>query len=258
MSSNVSINTPLTRTEKLRLSRALYQLELYGLLFCPLHSVRDVATITVQAAKFLGKIPEGQLETLLCVRTFLLERITNFLHQVEEDFMEDFLSLGPHPFHSSPSSRWDDNDWFFAEDMYPLLQESWRENCLTRGLYALKIMFNASTPEARLDALDNTDFPETTITTALRLLQDQGTAEESNQEIIPALQSELTVDESETWTEAWSWACKTTPGLRSGSRGVDDPCAEGLRRWGYMIWDQRKLEDLGVLKLRYVGSNVPM
>jgi len=258
LSSNSSLNTSLTRIEKLRLSQAFYHLELYGLLFCPLHSARDVATITVQSAKFLGKITKGQLEAFLCVRNFLLERLTNFLGQVEEDFMEDFLSLGPHPFHISPSSRWESNDWFFAEDMYPLLQESWRENCLTRGLCALEIMFNASTAEARLDAMSNTDFPETTITTALRLLRDERTAEESLRGLNPALQTEPAVDESQIWTEALPWAQENAHGRRSRFIDIDDVYAEGLRRWGYIIWDQRRLEDLGVLKLRYVGSTLLM
>jgi len=256
LSNNISINASLTRTEELRLSRAFYHLELYGLLFRPSHTVRDVTTITVQSANFLGKITEGQLEALLCVRTFLLERLTGFLKKLEEDFMEDFLSLGPHPFHNSRSSRWENNDWFFAEDIFPLLQETWRENCLTRGLYALRIMFNASTAEDRLNAVGNTAFQVTTISAALQLLQEQGTVEESSRETNPDLQTPLTGDEWEICTEAWSWAQETTHRQVSEARGVKDPHVEGLRRWGYIIWDQSRLEDLGVLKLRYVASNL--
>ncbi|TVY81169.1 hypothetical protein LSUE1_G006288 [Lachnellula suecica] len=231
----LSDDTSLTRTENIRLSRAFYHLELYGLLFSPLPSTQDVSTVTDQSAAFLKSITEGQLESLLCVRLFLVERVTIFLDQVEEDFMEDLVSLGPHPFHQNLSSRWEDSDWFFAEDMHPVLQEAWREHCLTRGLSALKPMFNAASAEARCDLVGDTSFPETTIEKALSLVDDQRKSE-------PWPRSH-TVDDSDSWakTLSWAWGNKY-PHVSNSERGG------GIRRWGYIIWDQHRLESLGVYK----------
>jgi len=77
VSSTTSLNASLRRIGKLRLSRAFYHLELYGLLFCPSRYVHDVDTITGQPAEFFGHMNEVQLESFLCIRTFLLERLQN-------------------------------------------------------------------------------------------------------------------------------------------------------------------------------------
>jgi hypothetical protein len=229
-----SIKLPITNTEKIPLSRAFYQLELYGILFHSTDS-RETTGITRRSATFLKKITEGQLEALLCVRTFLIEWLTTFLNQVEEDFMEDFRNLPPHPFHRAADSRWETDDYFFGDDMYPGYQELGRESCVTRGLHMLSVMFNASDPDVRCDTVCDTGPAGITLKISLRVLHSRSNSLERWPRIAPTNQPGHALNDAcPAWSSAWLWARQAS---RIRKSRVHDLDTAGLRRWGYIIWD---------------------
>jgi hypothetical protein len=69
-----------------RLARALYHLELYGILFHDPVFTDNIITVEEQSSLFLAKLLDWELEELLCVREYLFDGLSNYLNQVEEDF----------------------------------------------------------------------------------------------------------------------------------------------------------------------------
>ncbi len=158
----------LSQTEYSRLARAFYDLELYGGLFYTSDSRQDDITAAEQSGFFLQRLRDWELEEFLCVRNYLTERLTNYLNQVEDDFMRRHLEDEPHMIETAgPANRWNQEDWFFSDDGHGQFQEEWLEGCLTRGLRTLRVMLTADTSEDRFDALGSTDLPRNTLSQAL-------------------------------------------------------------------------------------------
>jgi hypothetical protein len=244
VSDNTSINPCLMTTEKARLSLAFYHLELYGLVFTPKYKWQP-AGVGPFSTQYLGNMVEGQMEALLCVRAFFLEQVEEYFNQTEEDSLEDYRRLGPHPFQCDERIG---NDWPLIHDKSPEYQELWREDYLTHGLFALKTMCDASSAEARLDALgydagiDQIRAFREPMCRALAALPSRVLTKASCRVIDNAPNSVTSIEINSTWSEALSWA--TGYWLSRECNLV----AVGLRRWCYIIWDQDRLEKLGVLK----------
>ena len=101
-------DSALSQIEYSRLARAIYHLELYGSLFNTSGSRRDDITVIEQSSLFLQRLRDWELEEFLCVRNYFLEKLTDYLDQVEDDFMQDFLEDEPHTIEPrGSSSRWD-------------------------------------------------------------------------------------------------------------------------------------------------------
>ena len=64
-----------------------------------------------QSIDFLQSFKEWELKELLCVRDYLIERLSENLDQVEDDFMEGFMDDKPYIIEpSSPDNRWNNDD----------------------------------------------------------------------------------------------------------------------------------------------------
>ncbi|EPE36421.1 hypothetical protein GLAREA_05759 [Glarea lozoyensis ATCC 20868] len=251
-SSTTPVTYSLTDPERARLSRAFYNLELYGLLFPSSRPAPILMDLEAQAANFLGKMTAGQREAVLCLRIFFLERLRMFVNQFEDDFMEEYQTLEPHPFHQDPLSRWESNDWFFSHRMYPQGLDLWQEDCITRGLHMLSRMFSASNSEERREVAGNTDIPQMTMSRCLCILLAWKRAQTRNPEI-DLTESEHAGEKNDTVILSWVKEARKRNGYY-----LDEQEIEGLRRWGYVIWDHRRLEDLGVLKRWYVEIANPI
>jgi hypothetical protein len=130
--------------------------------------------------------------------------------------------------------------------MHPGGLEMWQEDCTTRGLYALGVMFAASDADARLEAAGNTECPNTTMLDSLSVLRGKRVSL-TTEAYTYVSEPGFAVGENET--VILSWAKKTNKWCEYE---VDEKEIQGLPRWGYVIWDHCRLEDLGVLKLWYV------
>ena len=240
-------NIALSQTEYSRLARAFYLLELYGGLFYTSDSREDDITVVEQSSLFLQRLRDWELEEFLCIRNYLMERLTGYLNQVEDDFMQDFLENVPHIIETkSSSSRWNNDDWFFSDDGRGQLQEEWLEGCLTRGLSTLRAMLTADTPEDRFDALGSTDRPRNTLSQALNTMPTYQGRHRVEWPSMSCRDIEFH-DNVEEHNGAWLWATKSNRHPRSSTNYANDRVIEGSRRWGYVIWDHKRLEGLGVL-----------
>ncbi|RFU33643.1 hypothetical protein B7463_g2654, partial [Scytalidium lignicola] len=237
-----------------RLSRAFYHLELYGILFYDPENADDVITVEEQSSLFLAKLPDWELEELLCVREYLLDGLSNYLDQVEEDFLQEYINQGP-PADIATNRfdmrfNFDDEYWcFFSTDGQDAgIQYRWMEGSLTRGLNALQDIFQSHTVDEREDALGNLaiDRPRNTMIQALDALTGL-----QYQTKVPACEIEDSVASRnilESPNDAWSWAMKKWAHLRKGGLASRGSGYDTLRRWGYVIWSNETLRTLGLLE----------
>lgn len=83
----------LSRTEHSRIARAFYNLELYGNLFStPPPGVSVHENPSSLSGLFLLRFRDWELEEMLCVRQYLSGRLSEYIRQVEDDFMESYAA----------------------------------------------------------------------------------------------------------------------------------------------------------------------
>lgn len=241
----------LSQTESSRIARALYRLELCSHILSKPDRRGDVVAVAEQLSILLQSPSEWELEEILCVRNYLLERLNKFVSQIEDDFMQNFLEDEPHIIEPSRlDNRWNDEDFFFSYDAHGPMQEEWLETCLERDLGTLRVMLTADTSEARFDALGNTDYYHcqsgTTLAQLLGILRTHRKQEEKEDIGIRTPDAEFH-DGVEKHNQGWLWARKSLARPRWFTGPPDDEVIEGLRRWGYVFWDHERLQRFGVL-----------
>lgn len=79
VATEAKIALVLSETEHSRLARAFYHMELYGDLFYEREAFHDSISPEGQPTLFLQRLRDWELEELLCVRSYLLERLTDYL-----------------------------------------------------------------------------------------------------------------------------------------------------------------------------------
>jgi hypothetical protein len=240
----------LPESERSRLARAFYHFELFGNLFYQPTSPEDDITLREQADLFSSHLEDWELEELLCVRTYFIDKLVVYLDQVERDVLEDYIKEGPPEIFDVYDIRWDNEEnWlFFSVDRS--LQEIWVEGCLTRGLPVLKGMFDAKLPDERFAALGDTDppRPRTTFTGVLSALpQIRGPGEEDLREYDARIADIDTIDNHNA---AWLWLWKNRRVRPQNYFRPTNHLLEGLRRCGWVIWSRSTLDSLGMLNMR--------
>jgi hypothetical protein len=239
-----------------RLTRAFYHLELYGSLFYDPEITDDVITVQEQSSLFLAKLPDWEIEEFLCVREYLLDSLSGYLDQVEEDFIQDYVEDGPptdivkNPY--DMRFNHDDEYWYFfsMDGQDARIQNRWMEGSLTRGLKTLQDILESHTADERYDSLGDLtiDRPRNTLKQALDALpclRDQ--PEASRCKIATRINS------LESPNDAWPWALKKWAHPRKGglrSHSSTHQQYNALRCWGYLIWSDETLGILGLLEKR--------
>jgi hypothetical protein len=133
-----------------RLTRAFYHLELYSLLFRSLEISQDTITAYQQCQFFLFRLPDWEIEKLLCVRQFLLDSLTSFLDLSEGESFSSYPNRGAPPSITTEISNsrfrksWD----FFSEKAKKLeIQEQWLEDILFGGVGVIREIAQAEKGE---------------------------------------------------------------------------------------------------------------
>ena len=259
----------LSQLEYARLARAFYLLELYGTFIYKGLSLGSHLLTGFLVRAFLHNLQGWELEELVCVRSYMIERLIDFLNKFEEDFVKVYdVKKDDKPVETSwpwrhittvpRLSNWDTHLFLHNDDS----QSEWIDSCLAQGLEHLSEIFSLSSEnlQHKREALRYTperyQFISTLVNKILRPYTEEqimAKMEESSSENdeIPFYNN---IDQP---NEAWFWA------IRSGVLGripinrttepliepVHDPSdtKEYCERWGYVIWDHARLERLGIL-----------
>ena len=241
------LHLSLSQLEYSRLARAFYHLELYGSYIYKGHSQVHNQTTGILVRAFLQNLSGWELEELLCVRSYMIERLTGFLNKFEEDFMDLYVK------EKKPKilRYWLTDSFLHNEDS----QSGWIEGCLARGLEYLSALFDfAGGLKHKRVAIDlaNRGYPwMSTVIDYIRPYSDEQIMAKMNE------LSEITFyNNIGQPNEAWSWAISSdvlrrTPISRTQpliKLVYEDLCdTNDCERWGYVIWDHARLERLGIL-----------
>ncbi|KAH6673781.1 hypothetical protein B0J14DRAFT_56417 [Halenospora varia] len=239
-----SVLDPLTlsRAEYLRLARGFYYLEMYGCLFHERLAGSDNFTPQEQA-HFLRNFSDWELEEFLCIRSYCKDKIWDFLHEQEEIFIKDFLQEMMSSTRSastgvkSPMSI----DLLFTKGASIFEQPLWVEARLTYGLLELRRMFSAKTRDERCDAFErHYRTPRLVMREAIDLVHSIPKTDNDN------LVTKNALSIIETPNEGWSWTLRSMASPRPALNYSSTSVNEGMRRWGYVIWDHERLSQLNI------------
>ena len=241
----------LSQLEYARLARAFYHLELYTYGIYPSDLPVPQMLTMMQAKTFLQSLQGWELEELLCVRSYMIERLIDFLNKFAEDFMKAYLKDKPcirWPSQNGLELNWRAHLFVYGDN----IQSEWIESSLVRGLEYLWAILSKDKLPDKFNALQFTYLEYQWISTVLNELQPY-----SEEEVTAKMKesSELGFyDNIEQPNEAWIWAIKFCglPRICSKKEPLIKPVQDGcdtndFERWGYVIWDHARLERLGIL-----------
>ena len=239
----------LSQLEYARLTRAFYHLELYAYLFYDI-DVRNISSSRLKRARdFLESLRNFELEELLCVRSYMIERMIDFLNKFEDDFMKSYLKNKPRILWSHVPGL-NRRVYLFDDDSH--LRDVWMESCLARGLESLSEMFYADGLPNKYKALRYIDRADQRMSVALI---DLTYFTEAEVQAISKHSFEIEFHNNiEQPNEAWFWAIKFCgpPRIETDEDPFRGTVREGcdtneFECWGYVIWDHTRLKRLGIL-----------
>ena len=266
-------NLDVSRCESERLRRAFCRFETYRQLFsqCPSdfnHNLRRcslVPSLAVydQAERFFRTTPAYQAAEIACVRDYLHRRLRGVFDQVENETVQKLQAES-----LDLKDKYQGLDWDWAEERhYEFLGDDQHyfaysgkgnqsfhiEYLLSLGLpYIRRILESAG--DERQDLLLRTDSGcyaqyQTEFITAALGLDPLRKTEEQYGRFDRNIDSCLDEDSKFDLPPGWLWA-------HTGDYydGLVDVTAKGLRDWGYVFWDAERLQESGILGLKYASS----
>ena len=252
----------LSDSETGRLQRAFCRFEIYRYLFARCfsgfdHTTRDCAqepslSPAEQGSFFLEKFPDFQITEINCIRDYVYRRLRGIFSQLEDKAAD---TLPPATFEFDPlgvveTAEWESGVWLFTNHGKGY-QKSHIEHLMTLGLAYLRQIFDSTGEEQKdlfirhigIAVIDHVekDF----ISDALKLLGDNPRSQG-----IPLLAKtdppfvyEVNAKSELGIPDAWQWAHPRAPPMK-----LSDFCFKGLRDWGYVFWDLRRLRETGILE----------
>lgn len=211
-------------------------------------------------ARLLENLDSSELEQLLCVCQYIMEKSAHHFDLVEEDFKQDILNSGmyhtvfPPPNLIKPiidDHFLDGCDYGFREQQRVYINDNIRTS-----LRWLKPVFLETSPEQRLIAFDdylyNWESPVylpdvlQTIREPTRIDKDSPLIGTDREDV---LRIKKDTGKTGTVSKALAWAFNNLrwPYLDGI---VGDPAWNSLRSWGYAMWDDERIEDLGNFQLK--------
>jgi len=268
--NSVSINDQecyleeLPTTEKTRLYRGIYRYAIYGNLYYhqqnrPRKQTLLVAQAQDQSHSFLRLFPAWQVEELSCINDFIEDKILRKWKEAE-DYVYETLKADPPSWdleRDRHQSRWDCD--FFSHFHKVRKFKHIQKYMATMSLSDLREFLTAK-DEGLIHILkkNGLNYSHDFLTEALDEEPYHPIWETPEyQEYEGALASEMKVrfegDATSRPNEAWLWAHEYRPCELYVQSTPDFAIGEGLRRFGYVFWDSRRLQDLGLLQKELVN-----
>lgn len=237
----------LSVKEAERLERAFCRFETFRHLFSGEKYNQTPFTALEQAHLFLEEFNRWEIEEIACVRDYLIRRLNGIFDLVEDEFVE--MNVG------ATVGLADREHW---EDMFVPRQINWfstsakhyhhwyMEYILARGLPFLRQVFQ-STGQERMQLVTSNNVYNTEFLT--KALRQPSKDTEYDRDVRKAWGSvagkvppEAVRDDLDTFNLGWVWSHEDRLPPRHAA-----PWQKGLRDWGYVFWDRRRLEASGVI-----------
>lgn len=241
----------LSQLEYSRLARAFYNMDLYSTLFYDLVIIPwpvFFAESSGRVKSFLQSLRDWEYEEYLCVRSYMVETLVDFLNKFENDFMEAYRKdrpeiIWPSRIDNDLHPGLHDTVFLYEKDW---MKGEWIERTLTRGLETLSAIISTDTLPAKYHALIPDYSP--------MLQMNFGFHRGPDREVPINKESSQIDDNINQPNGAWSWGIRfcVSPGVLDQPEKyyglVLNGCdMENLRLWGYVIWDNARLNRLAIL-----------
>lgn len=250
----------LSNTERMRIYRAIYRYAIYGNLFHfdqERHTKRSQAQLASahdQSHMFLSLFPAWQVEELSCINDFMHDQILEKWQEMEDHFY-DSLKDTPSSWDLDKKpywSRWEDD--FFSHAYKRSWYETWQRYFATLSLTQLRDYF-AAHGESLMQMTQKYAgrWPNDFLTGALDespYHSSMYTQEfEAHEEALTnGVKIQFERDDIGKPNEGWLWAHDYLSCELYVDSTFDFPIGKGLRRFGYVFWDSKRLRDARILQ----------
>ncbi|KAE9368119.1 hypothetical protein N431DRAFT_514826 [Stipitochalara longipes BDJ] len=241
----------LSATERMKLYRSLYRYIIYGNLFYfedkrnekkPKSSRTSFTGAYDQSHLFLNLFPAWQVKELSCFNDFMHDKIMEKWQEVEENFYEA-IAANPllwdvdRPLHETRC----DSDIFFSPYFAVLRLSELRE------IFAAKDADLECAVQKHAGHLAH-DFLDTALDEEpYHSVYSTPEFEEHQKVTFSGMKIEFEGDYIDKQNEAWLWAHDFRPCNLYVEPRSEFEMGEGLRRFGYIVWDSGRLHDSGLL-----------
>jgi hypothetical protein len=257
----------LSDTEKTRIYRAIYRYAIYGDLFrfdYDRHIGHKRVKVEFPSAYdqnllFLCQFPAWQVEELSCINDFIQDKTLEKWEELESDFFDKIKNdpacwdVDRNPY----DSRWELD--FFGSSAKSAYHKEWQKYSATLSLPQLREVFSA-TGDHLLQVIRKNTRSATNDFLTEALDADPYHDSEEYDAYLEALNSGVKVqfqeDNIEEPNEAWLWAHQYRP-CDFVESAFHFPIGEGLRRFGYVFWDSKRLHDTNILDQKLVLHVLP-
>ncbi len=261
---------PLTSIELYRLRRAFYRYDTFQTTNCFASRMRKADLGTVVWPTLLEEYAPSpwEVEEVVCVHQYMVERLQDVFDRVEEDYIEsvvasthDTAGLGEDPdetrWHSEGVSKWsqdhpshffntddadDDDDRLFFRTSEKRYHNLMIEYLSTFGLPFLHDLVNDTNKRSTKTKLLQNFVPHPH-TLSSSLLDSKNPFEEVKQDLEKGKVLTFEGDAHNKCNLGWLWANQY-----HSSPFYASPCDSDFRSWGYVFWDRARLDHLNVIK----------
>jgi len=260
-----AVGSQLSPSEIGRLQRAFCRFEIYRCLFakcssklehdlypeCPFSPPIDPLDPSEQASLYIERLPDFQIVEIICVRDYLFRRLRGICSQLEAEAVE---TLSPQTFMFDPKRDVECDEWYsgvhFFCDSFKPHQDAHFEHLISLGLPYIRLLFETTGDQRRILFLR--DYPVSDIhhrerkfiTSAIACLGknpakgDMPYLAETDPPFVYRINRTVELD----IPDAWQWAHRRGP-----PHSLKDSGMKGLRDWGYVFWDRKRLQESGIL-----------
>lgn len=237
------LQRPVSETEMWRMARAFYRLETFRHLFRHHCENRHYPPkIPDLAVDYLKVFEDDEFEEIACVRDYVIRRLWLVFDLVEDAFAkrENNQAL------REAAQVHREENWFGSFEKFN--HDYDMEHMMSLGLDFLQQLFSANSARRCELVLSNSVAITGFLTDTIEKIVDEnaGLRREEYRYGPYGIYTRPFHEDSGMVSFGWHWAKK---GMGRGKPGAHD--TKGCRDWGYIFWDQSRLQAAGILSEGY-------
>lgn len=232
--AQTSFDATLSTIERGRIVSAFSYFEIFRYLFPPVYTDWSAVEKLQPGIDYLRTLDLCDVEAIACVRDYFIRRLWAIYDEVEDNYVQEKCDGFAQNLHRN---RKDAVEWF--GDVEKGLHLSYMENMMHQGLPFLKDVLTAEGKPRTNLVLSIGSGANGFLTDTLEFVTNNEPLDFSPNPVVHLSSFEEASDELPI---GWHW-------VRYHNNRVDpaSPNLKGLRDWGFVFWDKRRMEAAGVL-----------
>ncbi|KAL8704696.1 MAG: hypothetical protein Q9201_002158 [Fulgogasparrea decipioides] len=227
----------LSAIEAGRIQRAFCRLETFRYLFAAAKGAEINSDYFSQAQRFLNFYAPDEVEEIACIRDYLIRRLWDTFESIEDDALQEDGPGGPI---QELGQQRKPHDWFSpgAKVQHLLFMEY----LVSQGLPFLQKVFESDGVRRAELVIPNSWVREDYISDVLTHPVPPSSVPQDFDAGSYDGEGEFVGDDLDALSQGLLWANRDKVPSDYGRRSF-----QGLRQWGYLFWDKKRLQASGVL-----------